>query len=179
MSQGFAHDNGVVVTKYGDRTVYDATYIFTADAAATDIFTITGSTKRCNILHASVTGIQTTASVIKAVLLKRSTANTGGTATTVTSVPIDSDNAAATATVRAYTANPTTGTLVGIIQYDYLFTPDNATNKGSGVSGFLTNERNGIPCAVLHNGEVIAINLDGQTVSGNSFACHIRWEEVV
>jgi polyhydroxyalkanoate synthesis regulator protein len=37
MAQGYA-DGSVVITKYADRNVYDASYLFTADALATDVF---------------------------------------------------------------------------------------------------------------------------------------------
>ena len=86
-------------------------------SSATDIFTITGSaTKIVRVTRIAITATTTSATpaALDVLLLKRSTANSGGTSTgSPTPVPHDSTNAAVTATVLAYTANPTTGDLVG------------------------------------------------------------------
>lgn len=179
MTVGYAGKNKVIIDGYTLHNIYDASTIFTAANLATDIFTLTGATgKVAKVQHISLTGIQTTASIITVCLVKRSTANTGGTSTTLTAIPIDSVNDAASCVVRAYTANPTTGTIIGHIQCDKVFVPDAATNKGTDASAFLGNESNGTPIAVIRDGEVLAISLEGATIAGNSFACHVRWEEV-
>lgn len=57
-------------------------------AAATDLFTITGSaSKTVRITRVSISGLATSASAIAVPLIKRSAANTGGTATSPASVP--------------------------------------------------------------------------------------------
>jgi hypothetical protein len=170
----------VIIAGYKTCNIYDASAEFTAGAAATDVFAITGATgKLVRIFHISLTGIQTTSGVIAVSLLKRSTANSGGTSAAVTAVKQDSTIPAASATVLSYTANPTTGTLTGAIQYDRIFLSDASSPKSSDSSGFLGDDKSQRPIAILRAGETLAINLAGQTVSGNILDAHVRWEECV
>lgn len=88
-------------------------------AAATDVFIINGSaTKTIRVLNITFTMTTTAGSgaTLNIALVKRSTANSGGTFTSLNLVPHDSANSASTATVLSYTANPTVGTLVGAIR---------------------------------------------------------------
>ncbi len=57
----------------------------------------------------------TTAAYQRIALQKLSAAPTGGTSTTPTKVPLDSASPASLATIRAYTAAPTAGTVIGQI----------------------------------------------------------------
>lgn len=146
---------------------------------ATDIFTITGSsTKTIRVTRIEVTGTQTNPTNINLLCVKRSTANSGGTSTAPTAVPHDSSNAAATATILAYTANPTTGTLVGTIRtqkicVDIVNKPSTATPNYFWDFGIRPSK------AIVLRGtsEVLAINLNSQTVAGNSFNINIEWTE--
>lgn len=97
-------------------TIYAAASTpFTPGATPQDVFTITGSaSKTVTVLSAGIATVQTTAGVNHWQLVKRSAANTGGTSVVVAAVPIDDSFAAATATVRQYTANPTAGPLSAI-----------------------------------------------------------------
>ena len=96
--------------------------VVTPAATATDIVQIIGSaTTLVSINRITISGTQTTGSMVKFVLAKRSTANTGGTFTSPTLVPHDSADAAATTVISNYTANPTsTGTLVGNIRQQFV-----------------------------------------------------------
>ena len=112
-------------SSYGEMTIKPstkATYVAssglaTPAAATTDIFQLYGSATKTvrvqrieAVYHATAFG----ADPSPMLLLRRSTANTGGTSTTITPVSMDSANAATTATAcKLYTANPTTGTLAG------------------------------------------------------------------
>ena len=173
------YNSGVPVTVLVDTTThtYSAAYVFSAATTPTDIFTINGSASKTIVIrHISVTGVQTTASDVLFNIIRRSTANTGGTSTTVTSTPVSSAFPAASAVVKAYTANPTLGTLVGLIQSDYVFLPDAASNKGGDALGFHGFE--GSPIAILNGtAEQLSINMNSVTVSGNVLACHIVWSE--
>lgn len=83
-------------------------------AATTDLFTITGSATKTIVVTKIRFGATTTLGSTKdIVLLKRSTANSAGTSTSPAVVPFDSADPAGTAVVRAYTANPTLGTVIG------------------------------------------------------------------
>lgn len=99
-------------------SIYGATTaLFTPATAATDIFSISGSaTKTVKVMGLNLHGTQTTGGNIGTIgIIKRSSANTGGTAVASTRVPLDSSSAAATSTVQHYTANPTLGGTIGTI----------------------------------------------------------------
>jgi hypothetical protein len=145
---------------------------------ATDIFTITGSnTKTIRITKVDVNGIQTTAGQVAVVLIKRSTANTAGTSTAQTAVTYDSSNTSATAVVLAYTANPTTGTLVGRFYSQRVFMPGAATaSDAQGLSSVYGDI--GQQNIVLRGiNEVFAVNFNGVTVVGGSANVTIEWTE--
>jgi hypothetical protein len=94
---------------------YVASFSSVAPAAnATDIITVTGSgTQTIIIKKIEVSGVATVGDKYRLALLRRSTADSGGTATTSTAVTLDTGQAANTATFNQYSANPTLGTLVG------------------------------------------------------------------
>lgn len=106
------------------RATYMASSAFTTPAAATtDMFEIYGSsTKTVKVERIEVAYVGTDNNTIptKCFLLKRSSANTVGTAVTQTAIPVDSNSAAATAVVKVYSANPTTGSSLGQINSSLL-----------------------------------------------------------
>ena len=157
--------------------------------APTDIATITGSaTKVVKVRKVHISGVATSGAQIDVFLIKRSTANTGGTAVTVTNVPYDSLNAAATATVRYYGAaaaptNPTVGTAVGTISQSMLFlSPLTSSNNNPVVGGnsvdieFKDGDKQ--PLTLRGVNEVLAINLNGITVpAGTNLEIDWEWTE--
>ena len=81
-------------------------------------FVITGSaTKTLRIKRIRVSGETLTTLAVNAIVAEKwSTAPTGGTATVLTQVPLDSTSAAGSAGLcQVYTAAPTEGTLVGTL----------------------------------------------------------------
>jgi fibronectin-binding autotransporter adhesin len=81
-----------------------------------DFWVLSGSaTKTVRVRKIWISGSSTAAQNVDLQIIKRSTANTGGTSTTPTCVPLDSGNDAGTAMVRAYTAVSTEGTPVGTV----------------------------------------------------------------
>lgn len=86
-------------------------------SATTSIAELVGSaTKKIRLTRLAISGTKLTAiQVVDARIIKQSTASSGGTATTATATPFNSDNAAATAVFKGYTVTPTAGTLVGPI----------------------------------------------------------------
>lgn len=92
-------------------------------------------------------------------LNKRSTAGSGGTSTSVTPVPVDSNDSAATCSAAYYTANPTAGTLVG--QIGSITTPVNYNACPA---------NNLVLFDAIAMGRVITLNgtAEGVTVDGNS-----------
>jgi hypothetical protein len=162
----------------GCRATYSVTMTNLVPAATpTDVFTITGSaTKTVRIFKIRVSGTQTTGSVINVVLLKRSTANSAGTSTAGVLVPHDSNSAAATATALGYTANPTTGTLVGNIRAIKAYVPTLTSSTPEEVVWQFGDLP--VQGLVLRGiAQVLAINLAGATIAGGSFDVSVELTE--
>ena len=147
-------------------------------ASATDIFTITGVAGRTvRITRIEVSGTQTTAGQVDIIILKRSTADTLGTSTAPTIVSHDRLNPPATTTVLAYTANPTTGNLVGNLRAGKLFVAAPATASPTTVLAFDYGTRPSQALVLRGTGDVIAVNLNGATVTGGSFNIGVEFTE--
>jgi len=155
-------------------------------ATPTDFITLTGSaskTIRVTNIHLSCT--QTAGSYPDIVLLKRSTANSGGTSTSPTIVPLDSNNAAASAVMRAYTANPTLGTLVGNLMIEHLNMNSPTVQVGGGNNPTGTNQRGqlwefgrlGQAIVLRGTSQVLALNGNSVTITGNSCDSWLEWTE--
>ena len=150
---------------------------------ATDIFTITGSaTKTVKIRSIHISGVQTSASYQDILILKRSTANTAGTSVTQTNIPYDSTDAAATAVVRSYTANPTLGTLVGRMANKKFYMPIAipGNNGQFGPDNYVEfNYGGNFDKEVVLRGtsEVLAVNFNGVTAAGSNMNINIIWTE--
>lgn len=99
------------------KKTYAASGAFTPGATPTDLVTIFGSaTKTVKVQSFKIGTANTAAGSQIFVLSKRSAVTTGGTAGAATAVPLDSADAAATATVNSYTSTaPTAGTALGTI----------------------------------------------------------------
>ncbi len=141
-----------------------------------DIFTITGSASKTIKIHGiQIDATATAAAVIAVFLVKRSTANSAGTSTAPVVVPLDSTSAAGTATVLAYTANPTVGTLVGNIRSEKLLV-STVTTSGETL---LINFGNIIGSPIVLRGitQVLAFNLNAVTLAGGSVNCFVEWTE--
>ncbi len=90
---------------------------FTPVATATDFWTLVGSaTKVVRLLRLSISGIATSAISSDIELIKRTTADSGGTSAQPTIGQHDSNDAAPTAVVNTYSVNPTTGTGGGVMR---------------------------------------------------------------
>lgn len=89
----------------------------TTVSGATDFFTVTGSANMVvRIREVLCNNIGTAGAPVEVYGILRSTADTGGTSTTQTAVPMDSADIAASAVAKAYTANPSTlGTSIGTV----------------------------------------------------------------
>lgn len=96
------------VNTEGTKDTYSvATSGFTPAATATDFFSIVGSgTKTVRVLRITISGNATAAISEDILLIKRSTASTGGTPAALTVGLHDSNGNAVTATVNTWTANP-------------------------------------------------------------------------
>lgn len=148
-------------------------------ALATDIFTIAGSaSKVVRVTKVSVNGVQTTAGQAQVILLRRSTANTGGTSTAPAKVAHDTQNTAAVATVLAYTANPTAlGTLVGTVRADRVFLPGAATASDAQGLDHLFGDAGQQSPTLRATTDLLAVNLNGVTIAGGSLNVTVEWTE--
>jgi len=100
------------VNSEGSKATYSVGVIaFTPVATPTDFFTLVGSaTKIVRLLRISISGIATAAISVDVQLIKRTTANSGGTSAQPAIGQHDSNDSAPTAVVNTYSVNPTTGT---------------------------------------------------------------------
>lgn len=160
----------------GSVATYGASIVgLVVPALATDVFTITGSaTKTVKIVEIGIGGSASAAVNLNISVVKRSTANTLGTSTTPTVVPHDSNNAAGTAVVRAYTVNPTLGNTVGTLK---TFKPliDSTTIAANNV---LWQQQIPAQALVLRGtSEVIAINFNVTTITTPVFNMYFVWTE--
>lgn len=149
-------------------------------ASATDFLTVTGATGiTTRITFAQCSGIATTVGTADIVALKRSTANTGGTSSAPTVVPHDANSAAGASTVLAYTANPTTGTLVGNVRAGKLGLPLATTGAVNGSLIWDFGTRPGTQEVVLRAAtQVFALNGAGATLAaGAALDCNVEWTE--
>lgn len=152
---------------------------YTVVGAATDVFTISGSaTKTIKITRIEITGTTTAGSgiSISATLVKRTTLDTGGTSTTEANVPLDSNNAAGTAVVKAFTANPTgLGTSPGAIRAARM-----TVVNASAAQNYLIWDFGIRPAQapVLRGvNDNYAINFGGASITGNIMSISIEWTE--
>lgn len=172
--------SGTVTASAGDGTKasYSVSVLGVSLAvAATDFFTLTGSaTKTIRVTQTSIafTGGGT---VVSAQVIKRSTANSGGTATTPTIVSHDSANAAATAVARSYTANPTLGTIVGVLRADRTDSPLLTSTTTPVDVEYTFGDRPSQAIVLRGTGEVFAFNFNGATLSGGTVTGFIEWTE--
>jgi hypothetical protein len=172
--------NFIAYTENGDPLspigpVYSASAVnITSAATATDIFTITGSaTKNVRIHRVTVTATLGTAAAQNVMLIKRSAANTGGTSATVTNVPLDSSYAAATATVRSYTVNPTgLGAAVGTLRVRRIAMPL-ATASALDVADFAFS----VPVILRGTAQVLSVNLNSGNTGAAVFSAFVEWSE--
>lgn len=158
------------------KRTYYAAIVVTPATSASDIFQLIGSaTTTVEITKITISGTQTTSGIITGTLLKRSTANTGGTSTSATLVPAISTDAAATAVCSVYTANPTAlGTNVGAVKTFLLAMPAVASANISSVEFNFQNK----PIQLSGVAQALVFNLGGSTtIAGGSFNISIEFTE--
>lgn len=145
-------------------------------AGATDLFTISGSaTKTVKVLSLHISGNATTAVTVPLSIIKRSATNTGGTSTAPTVTPHDSNNAAGTAVVLAYTANPTVlGATVGMLDTFKLDLPASATATNVNLD---EDFNDGQPYVLRGTAQILAINLNTSAITAGNLTVAIHWTE--
>lgn len=176
--------NEIAVDKYGNpiikdqrrhKRTYSSAFNITPAALATDLFQLIGSaTTTVSITKISITATQTTGSQVIFNLIKRSSANTGGTFSTVTMVPNDASDAAATAVGTIYSANPTTGSGIGLIRNFSSFVSPTSTQSNVYTYDFGDS---GKPIVLSGVAQALVLSLGGVTIAGGAVLVWIEFTE--
>ena len=147
-------------------------------AAATDILALIGGNSFLNkSVRLRIGGVATAATAVSMSLIRRSTANSGGTSTAPTPVPVDSvDVGAAKGSVLAYTANPAgLGTAVGTA---LAFTVPVGTASAPLPDTVIDFSPLGVGNPILRSAlESLCLNLNGATVAGLTLNISVEWSE--
>jgi hypothetical protein len=171
--------SSVSVTIEGKKNTYAAAFVgLVVPATPTDVFTILGSATKTVRITAIRFTVSTTAGsgiLINASLVKRSTADTGGTSTVAVNVPYDSTDSAGTAVVRGYTANPTLGTAIGPIRaIRYAATPAAVPNQEA-IFEFGTRPAKTV--ILRGTSEQLCLNFGSTSITGNVVDVSVEWTE--
>lgn len=170
------------MTTYRNDFTYTAcTTAFTPAATATDVFTIEGNaTTNVYVLKMGISTVQGTAGINTWHLIKRSAANSvAGTFTNPGKVPHNSNNTAASAVVKQFSANPTPGAAVGNVWSGFVNAPV-VTTAGIGNSVLEIDFRDmfGQPVTLLSASQVLALNFAGAAIpAGLSVLAYFVWTE--
>lgn len=146
----------------------------TPAATTTDLITLYGSsTRTVKVRRIVLSGLSTTAGTMDAQIVKRTAANTGGTASAKTPAKYDSGSADATAVLSLYTANPTSlgaGIVLGARMLNFGL---------AGASGSLVWEfSKGDEPVLRGSSQGIAVNLNGSAVpAGGKISWTVEWIE--
>lgn len=184
-SSGPAPQFGIVCLSEPSIATYTADSIALVPAAsATDIACITGSATRVIRLQAiRVSGTAGTLVSVPMTLRKNASADTGGTAATGTALPaayaLDSTNPTATATLVAYTANPTINdTTPGLIDGATLPLGLTGTTLSSQGVLFDWSGRTFSQAPILRGvAQQVCVNLNTTSVSSGVLNISFRWTE--
>lgn len=160
----------------GTLATYSVGDDFVLGTSPTDVATITGSaSKTIKIRSIWFTAISTTGLNMRIALIRRSAANTGGTSTTPIIGRMDTTDAAATAVVRLYTANPSAlGTAVATIKDIGL--PAGTAASLNPSQKFEFGALNSKPIVLRGASDILAINTSG-TGGASTFVLSIEWTE--
>lgn len=164
---------------------YGATSVGLVPAStATDVFCLTGSaSKVIRVQRLRLSGSAGTLVNVPVTVLKRASANSGGTLATTTALPVayplDSTNVAATATLSAWTANPTLNdSSPGILAAATLgLSTTGTTLSGTGVL-FDWESRNFMQAVTLRGvAQQMCVNLNAVSVSSGVVNINVAWTE--
>lgn len=147
----------------------------TVAAAATDIAILPGNASNTvYVTKIVISGIQTTAGSALVQLVKRSTANTGGTSAAMTAIAHESSDTPVSAPL-SYTANPTVGTPVGTVRSQYVGL-GSATIASGAVTWVFGELGKWITLSGVAQG--LSINLNGATITGGVISIYAEWIEI-
>jgi hypothetical protein len=149
-------------------------------ATATDVVVLSGAANKViRVTKVVIVGTATAASIYDHYVYKRTAANTGGTSTTPTAAQSDSTDAAQTATLRLYSANPSALGTGALVEANKTYLSASATPGAAALPTIYTFGTRGDKAIVLRGtSESLAINFGGQAVpSGASLYISVEWTE--
>jgi hypothetical protein len=165
------------VSSEGTKATYSsASFGVTLAATATDFWELIGSaSKTIRVLRITLTGTATAGASPDILLIMRSAVDTGGTATQPTIVPNDSNNAAATAVINLYSANPTLGATVGTVRARKL---NLGAPGAAGIIEWKFSGNNDQALVLRGVAQVLCLNFSGVAVpAGTSIDIEAEWVE--
>lgn len=177
---------GIVATIETRTPTYHAGVVgFTPAASATDFLTLTGSaTNVVRVKEVECTGTSTANGNIPVRLVRRTTANSGGTLVAMPPLSSDTTDSAATAVASYYTANPATlGTLVAnsMFRNGLLSTvvAASATVETTPMFGWQFGQyQNDKEITLRGVAQVLALNAAATSFpAGSAISCDIEWTE--
>ena len=154
---------------------YSASAVVASAASATDIAVLPGNaTNTVMVTEVRVSCTQTTAGIIQLHIKKNSSADSGGTSAGMTEIPDDSNFSAADSAALTYTANPTINGTLGDLDVAKLGCMATGTATPNDI--YIGNFRQK-PIVLRGTAQQLAVNLNGATVTGGSFAITYKWIE--
>lgn len=153
----------------GNRLFKKNTYRYSQTTASfavtfTDVWVVSGSASKTVAVNSiRLCATTSSAGTLDVFLVKRSTADTAGTSTSITAIPADSANTAVSGTVLNYTANPTLGTAVGQLGVTKLNTGAGA-GVGQCISWTFGPPGFGQPVTLRGVAQQLAVNFNGAAV---------------
>lgn len=169
-----AYDNSTMKPTYSASAGF-----YPTGTTATDVCSLSGSaTKTIKVRRVLITAMATTAASDPIAVLRRSTASVSGTAAIIP-VPVayDSNNSAATAFADLYIANPTLGTLVGVLADPYFSIGNLTTGGAMNPTPQVIFGQLGSPVVLRGVLETVAVNLNSGSYSGIQMSCTFEWTE--
>jgi hypothetical protein len=165
-----------------------ATYLwyalgYSAYATPTDLACVWGSaTTTVRVTNMTILIGSTSAVLQNIYFIKRKTADSGGTPTSLTGIPVDSADPAPTGTVITYGAAPTTGMAVGTIE-DNIGSSAVLTDAPTSFTPYFLNESNNMANGVSHfkpinlhgTNEGVCINYNGASLT-SGFSAELKFE---
>lgn len=161
------------------HTYWSASPPFTPPATPTDVCSIFGNTqKMIKVYKLRLSTLQTTAGINNWLLIKRSSANLAGTSTFMVKAASDSAELVSGASVAFWTANPTTGSSVGVLRSVQLPAPVLASNAQALYEFDFGPTTGGRSIVLRSAAEGLAVNFNGAALPpGLTVTCEFMWTE--
>lgn len=188
LAQNTVPQVGVNTATIREQTYTAVSLALVPAASATDVFCISGSSSKIVAIRKIViTGTAGTLVSLPFTLVRRTSLDTGGTAATGSAAPVasphNSTNGAATATLIAYTANPTINdSSPRYLRSQILTLPTTAAgvtitpiwwHAGSQVDSY----SQGFDIPAGSTAQQYCVNLNGVSVSSGSLHISVTWSE--